>query len=148
MFARSNRNLGKVLTTRISEGSLCRQSELTTGNTMDTPKASKKASRQDWHPADITAALRKAGWSYSQLALAHNYASKSALCNALRDPYPKAERIIAKAIGVQPMEIWPSRYDAAGQPNRTTKKPLRPAGHHPVSVEDRALPRNTQRKAA
>lgn len=117
---------------------------------MDTSKSQKKASRQDWHPADITAALRKAGWSYSQLALAHGYASKSALCNALKGPYPKAERIIARAIGVEhPMQIWPSRYDASGQPcRRKGFAPIRPDKVHAVSVEDRALPRNVQRRAA
>ncbi|ROD80150.1 hypothetical protein C4Z03_027390 [Klebsiella pneumoniae subsp. pneumoniae] len=30
--------------------------------------------------------------------------------NALDRRYPKGERIIASAIGVEPSEIWPSRY--------------------------------------
>lgn len=36
----------------------------------------------------------------------------STLKNALRVSYPKGERIIAKAIGVAPETIWPSRYYA------------------------------------
>ncbi|HBY9734397.1 TPA: transcriptional regulator [Klebsiella pneumoniae] len=32
------------------------------------------------------------------------------LNNALDRRYPKGERIIASAIGVEPSEIWPSRY--------------------------------------
>lgn len=115
---------------------------------MDTAKAPKKASREDWHPADVVATLRKAGWSITQLALAHGYASKSALGNALRVPYPKAERIIARALGREPMEIWPSRYTAAGKPNRSGRQPLRPKRADAISVADMALPRNPQKRAA
>jgi len=32
------------------------------------------------------------------------------LKNVLSRAYPKAERIIADAIGVDPAQIWPSRY--------------------------------------
>ncbi|EMU6158091.1 helix-turn-helix domain-containing protein, partial [Yersinia enterocolitica] len=34
----------------------------------------------------------------------------STLRNALRGSYPKAEVIIANAIGVSPAVIWPSRH--------------------------------------
>ncbi len=115
---------------------------------MDTTTAPKKANPEDWHPADIQAALRKAGWSLSQLGLQHGYSNKSALCNALRHPYPKAERIIAKAIGLHPMKIWPSRYDSAGRPNRTGRSKLRPARAPRPSIADMALPRNVQKRAA
>jgi Ner family transcriptional regulator len=91
----------------------------------DTPK---KASHEDWHPADIKASLAKAGWSLNQLGLSKGYRTKSALARALHGPYPKAERIIAKAIGVKPETIWPSRYDKSGKPNRPMgRPPLRPA---------------------
>ncbi|GAP66302.1 Nlp family transcriptional regulator [Mizugakiibacter sediminis] len=89
----------------------------------------KKPAPKDWHPADIKAALTKAGWSFNQLGLAHGYTSKSTLTAVLRQPWPKAERIVADAIGVHPMTIWPSRYRADGTPNRVKgRQPVRPAG--------------------
>jgi Ner family transcriptional regulator len=86
----------------------------------------EKKPAQGWHRADVIAALRKAGWSLRQLSLAHGL-SQSALHKAFAGPYPKAERLVAEAIGVQPMEIWPSRYDAKGKPNRLgSRRPMRP----------------------
>ncbi len=70
----------------------------------------KKAGPQDWHRADIVAALRKAGWSLRRLATHHGYAAPTTLTNALARPWPKGERLIAEAIGIDPAEIWPSRY--------------------------------------
>ena len=31
-------------------------------------------------------------------------------------PWSAMEKTVADIIGVQPMEIWPSRYDSAGKP--------------------------------
>jgi len=75
---------------------------------------------QDWHTADIKAALEKAGWSLRKLAFHHGFKNGSTLNVALRKPYPNAEKIIASAIGVTPEEIWPSRYDH--------RRPLRGVG--------------------
>lgn len=63
----------------------------------------------DWHPADIVAGLRKKG---SSIAAESRKAglSSSTLANTLTRPWPKGEQIIAKALGVNPWEIWPSRY--------------------------------------
>ena len=75
---------------------------------------SKKASRKtDWHPADIKAALEKAGWSLRRLALHHRHGA-STITTALRRPYQRAERLIAAAIGRRPQDIWPSRYNDDG----------------------------------
>lgn len=63
----------------------------------------------DWHNADIKAALEKKGTNFEQLAKA-NGIKGSTLRNALRFKYPKSQRIIAECIGVAPEEIWPSRY--------------------------------------
>ncbi|MDN5619262.1 MAG: helix-turn-helix domain-containing protein [Psychrobacter sp.] len=63
----------------------------------------------DWHQADIIAAIKKAGTNMSRLSEASGY-SRNSLRNALYRPYPKAERIIATAIGVEASDIWPSRY--------------------------------------
>jgi Ner family transcriptional regulator len=48
----------------------------------------------------------------SMTNLAHCYGVHPAVIRrALRVPYPKAERVIARALGVHPTDIWPSRYD-------------------------------------
>ncbi|KIX14965.1 helix-turn-helix domain-containing protein [Dethiosulfatarculus sandiegensis] len=78
---------------------------------MNTYTHPKKANPpQDWHKADIKAALEKAGWSLRRLAEARGY-SHSMVRAALYKPYPNAERIIADALGLRPQDIWPSRYD-------------------------------------
>lgn len=70
---------------------------------------SQKKQPDDWHPADIGAALKKRGTNMSALSEANGY-TRNGLRNALYRHYPKAERIIAGAIGVKPQDIWPSRY--------------------------------------
>lgn len=78
---------------------------------MPIQRKPKKAAPEDWHRADIVAALRKAGWSIRRLSKHHGYANPSTLCNALERPWPKGQRLIAEAIGIDPAEIWPSRYE-------------------------------------
>ncbi|WP_104921006.1 helix-turn-helix domain-containing protein [Rahnella sikkimica] len=63
----------------------------------------------DWHPADIIAALRKKGTTLAAVSRAAGLSS-STLSNALSRPWPKGEIIICRAIGVLPHTIWPSRY--------------------------------------
>lgn len=83
---------------------------------MPSADVTKKASPQsDWHRADIKAAIEKSGWSLRRLALAHGYNPKS-LSLVLHTPWPKAEAIVADAIGVPAHRIWPSRYDRTGKP--------------------------------
>lgn len=79
----------------------------------------KKPKKADWHPADVVAALRKAGWSLRRLSKARGY-TPGVLANALRRPYFAAEIAIAQAIGVGPADIWPSRYPSCG--NRRSSK--------------------------
>lgn len=76
----------------------------------------------DWHPADVVAALRKCGWSLRRLSVEHGYVA-TALKLALHKPWPKAERLIADALGVHPAVIWPTRYDTSGMPNRQLGRP-------------------------
>lgn len=64
---------------------------------------------QDWHSADIIAALKKHGTSLSAVSRNSGLAS-STLGNALYRHWPKGERLIADALGVTPEQIWPSRY--------------------------------------
>ncbi len=65
--------------------------------------------KQDWHSADIIAALRKKGTSLAAVSRQAGLSS-STLANALSRPWPKGELLIAQAINVHPSEIWPSRY--------------------------------------
>ncbi len=74
----------------------------------------KKTSQEDWHPADIKAALHKRGITLMSLAAAHGLTSSSTLSAALVRSYPVNEQRIADAIGVHPMTIWPTRYHADG----------------------------------
>ncbi|HEY4294549.1 helix-turn-helix transcriptional regulator [Luteibacter sp.] len=80
---------------------------------MTTNAALKKpVPKEDWHTADIIAAVHKTGWSLQQLAFENGYQARTALTGALRRRYPRAERIIADVLGKKPGEIWPSRYRA------------------------------------
>jgi len=65
--------------------------------------------KQDWHPADIIAGLKKRGKTLSAVSREAGLAS-STLANALRRPWPKGEKLIAEALVMPPEEIWPSRY--------------------------------------
>ena len=66
---------------------------------------------QDWHPADIIAALRKKGTTLAEQSRLAGLSS-STLANTLCRPWPKGEWLIAEALDIHPAEIWPSRdYD-------------------------------------
>lgn len=87
-------------------------------------KAPKKTSldaeapAQDWHPADIVAALHKAGWTLESLGEHHGLKSGNTLSKAMRTSFPIAEQRIADALDIHPKIIWPSRYNTDG-----TRKP-------------------------
>lgn len=85
----------------------------------------KKQSQKDWHKADIKASLEKAGWSLRQLSFHHGYKNSSTLKGVFQTPWPKGERLIAEAIGHSPQEIWPTRYDDFGKPNRTRSNKMK-----------------------
>ncbi len=70
--------------------------------------------KENWHPADIIAALRKKDTSMAAVSR-HAGLSTSTLSNALTRPWPKGEYLIAQAIGVHPSEIWPERYCKGGK---------------------------------
>ena len=65
--------------------------------------------KQDWHQADIIAAIKKKGTTLAAVSR-HAGLSSSTLSNALTRKWPKGERLIAEAIGVKAETIWPSRY--------------------------------------
>lgn len=88
-------------------------------------KTAKKAGREDWHSADIKAALEKAGWTLRALADHHGLSSSSALSHTFLRSYPVNERRIADAIGVDVQDIWPSRYFDDGTPRPRGLRGLR-----------------------
>lgn len=67
--------------------------------------------------------LRAKGTSLAKVARKMNV-SISAVLNVKRLPYPRMERAIAKALGLEPNELWPDRWDASGTPQR--QRPKRP----------------------
>ncbi len=69
----------------------------------------------DWHPANVTAELKKRGHSLAGLARSNGY-DPSAVGKALKKSWPALEQIIAKAIGVAPETIWPTRYSGDVRP--------------------------------
>ncbi|UOA10867.1 helix-turn-helix domain-containing protein [Methylobacter sp. S3L5C] len=76
----------------------------------------------DWHPADVKAALHKAGWTMTALAHEHGLTSSNTLSKALVSSYPIAEKRIADVLGLHPKTIWPSRYYDNGD--------IKPRGFH------------------
>ena len=71
----------------------------------------------DWHPEDVKAAIRKSGITLSELSERAAYEG-SATRQALRRPWPAVEGVIARRLGLQPQDIWPSRYTPDGTPRR------------------------------
>lgn len=72
--------------------------------------------RQNWHNADIIAALKKRGTSLAALSRKAGLSS-STLANALNRPWAKGELLIAQALDTSPEEILPKRYvDEKGNP--------------------------------
>ncbi|MDO4434877.1 MAG: helix-turn-helix domain-containing protein [Cardiobacteriaceae bacterium] len=67
---------------------------------------------KNWSNARIKYELAERGLTLSALSVQAGLAPAT-LKNALRMRYPKGERIIAEAIGVQPCEIWAERYEVA-----------------------------------
>ena len=73
--------------------------------------------RPSWDGPRIKAELERRGTTLNDLSLAAGLARTTA-AKALRQPYTRGEQIIAKALGVTAQEIWPERYDTAGNPLR------------------------------
>lgn len=62
---------------------------------------------KDWHPAQVKAHLEMKGTNLSKLARSHGYAH---INEVLHRPWLAAEQIVAKALGIKPQQIWPTRY--------------------------------------
>ena len=74
---------------------------ITVMNTINSAKPN------DWHPADVVAALRKRGSSLRQVGIAHGYRQ---IQNVLTRPWWVVEQLVAQELDLTPDQIWPSRY--------------------------------------
>lgn len=75
----------------------------------------------DWPREYLIAELHRRGLSLRALSFRNGYA-RNTLLDALDRSYPKAEAIIAKALGLHPAKIWPSRYARRRKRNRDRKR--------------------------
>ena len=82
---------------------------------MNASESNTTSNQEDWHPADVLAALKKRGHSLAGLSVTNGY-HPTAARKALKQPWPAMEQIIAAALALTPQEIWPSRYDDRGSP--------------------------------
>ncbi|MGR6871211.1 helix-turn-helix domain-containing protein [Pseudomonas sp. HK3] len=71
--------------------------------------------KEDMHPADVMAALKKNGFSMTEVARRAGYKYPGTLRQALYRPFPKGQRIIAAAMQMKPEDVWPSRYSATSK---------------------------------
>jgi len=83
-------------------------------------RQSNPSETNDWHPADVLAALKKRGLNLAGLSVANGY-HPTAAGKALKQQWPAMERLLAEAIGMRPQAIWPSRYDDDGIPKPRAK---------------------------
>jgi len=83
--------------------------------------STKKQPLEDWHKADIVAALHKRGLTLRKLSVAQGFAPTS-LSAVLHKQVPSWQKLIAEILDVSPLEIWPSRYDVDGLPIDKRKK--------------------------
>lgn len=67
-----------------------------------------------WHPADIIAAVRKAGTSLQRLSREHGF-SVFTMNKAVRQCFPSCHAIISEVVGVPRQAIWPQFYDQDGK---------------------------------
>ena len=65
----------------------------------------------DWSAARVVYELKLRGLSFRKLAERHGYAA-STLADVTRRErsYTRIEKIVARALGMKPEQIWPSRW--------------------------------------
>ncbi|CNE43307.1 TPA: helix-turn-helix domain-containing protein [Yersinia enterocolitica] len=78
-------------------------------NQLECQKSGQNASTENWHRADILAAIKKKGGTLAQLSRTNGLHERT-LYNALERHWPKGEKIISDYIEVPAHLIWPERY--------------------------------------
>jgi Ner family transcriptional regulator len=51
--------------------------------------------------------------------------SKQCVYQAFDHPYPRMEKLIAEALGLEPRDLWPDRYDEHGLPINRMGRPAK-----------------------
>lgn len=64
---------------------------------------------QDWHAEQVKAAVRMRGKTLAQLSREAGL-KPDTMRNVFRCHIPRYEGLIAEYLGVDPAQIWPSRY--------------------------------------
>lgn len=82
---------------------------------MTLPEDYQGALAPDWPWQTIRAAIMQRGLTLDALAVRAGYAAATGRC-VKREPLPRLQAEIARLLGYAPMAIWPTRYDAHGQP--------------------------------
>lgn len=95
---------------------------------------------EDWEPARIKYELHRRGMTLAGLARAYGLSDSTSLSATFVRSYPLNEKRIADAIGVEPMVIWPSRYNLDGS--------IKPRGFRLLQFNATANAVNTKRTAA
>lgn len=78
-------------------------------NQLESQIKDQNASTENWHRADILAAIKKRGGTLAQLSR-DNGLHERTLYNVLERHWPKGEKIVSDFIGVPVSAIWPERY--------------------------------------
>lgn len=90
--------------------------------------------------------LRVRGTSLADLAKT-NELNERAIRNAKHRAYPRVERVIAKALGLQPEQLWPERWNADGTPSRQRPNRAEANSAYPKHTENSPVGHSkTQRK--
>jgi Ner family transcriptional regulator len=76
-----------------------------------TTRRAKPTHVRDWDKNKLLIALRQRDLTWAQLSRENGYPS-AVLRTVTTKRWPKAERIVAEALGLTPQQIWPSRYPA------------------------------------
>ena len=71
--------------------------------------------RRDW----IIYQVRLQGRSLAQVA-SDAGVSRQCLYQVFNRPYPRMEKVLSDALGIEPKVLWPERYHATGLPVRGT----------------------------
>lgn len=105
--------------------------------------ATRTRRSEPWHIEDIKAAVRK---KTSFKELSQSLGLKDGACaQALRRQWPRCERAIADAIGVEPKELWPDRYNADGTPRGSLREQAAREEARRASESNRRAPRRGRR---
>lgn len=84
----------------------------------------ERAAIENWHRADVVAAVRKRGSSLAAIAKDHGL-SRQTLYWALTKPHRRANNAIAAFLDLSLHQLWPQWFDRAGECKTETRTQAR-----------------------